>query len=285
MSKKVITVENRKGGVGKTTTAVNLAIGLAQRLNANGGGNVLLIDLDPQSDAARALRLNPDGRCVSKVLTGKGTQDELRENVMATSQPNGYQRPGLFLLPASDDLAEAKTRLVADVVARQATAALLGRTPPPNASLTDVLEEKLGLFKRAFTFIVLDCPPTLDILQKAVHQFADTAVVPVKLDYHGTSATGRHTTNILADQAEGLDIHIEAILPTFVEPQHNLTKLMMRELIKVYGRHLIAKPVPKTVRVAEAPSLGATVLEYAPDSAAADAYYSLVNRVYEGAKK
>ncbi|MCP4425126.1 MAG: ParA family protein [Chloroflexi bacterium] len=284
MSKKVMTIENRKGGVGKTTTAVSLAVGLAQRLNANGGGNVLLIDLDAQGDAARALGLDPGNRCVSQVLQGRGTQADMQANVMAASQSGGYARPNLYVLPASDRLAEAKTGLVADVVARQATATLMGQTAAGVGNLVDVLEEKFSLLKQAFTFIILDCPPTLDILQKAVHQFADTAVVPVKIDYHGTSATGRHTANILQDQSEGIDIAIEAIVPTFVDRRNNLTKIMMRELIKVYGRNLIAQPVPNTVRVAEAPSLGATILEYQPHSPAAEAYYMLVERIYNGAK-
>lgn len=127
----------------------------------------------------------------------------------------------------------------------------------------------------------MDCPPTLDLLQQAVHQYADYAIVPVKVDFHGASATGRHTSNILQDQAEGIEITIAAIVPTFVNARHNLTKSMMHELTCVYGKQVIAKPVPNTVRVAEAPASGGrTVVEYMPDSPAAKAYQDLVDRLY-----
>jgi chromosome partitioning protein len=147
--------------------------------------------------------------------------------------------------------------------------------------LINILDDKLGLAKQAFTYIIIDCPPTLDLLQQAVHQYADYAIVPVKVDFHGASATGRHTSNILQDQSEGIDITIAAIVPTFVNAQHNLTKSMMQELTRVYGKQVITKPIPNTVRVAEAPASGGrTVLEYMPDSEAAKAYQDLVDRLY-----
>ncbi|MCB0202536.1 MAG: AAA family ATPase, partial [Anaerolineae bacterium] len=101
MTAKVYTVENRKGGVGKTTTAVTLAVGLARRLHEDGGGNVLVIDMDPQGDAARGLGLDPNGRCVSNVLLGDGDVDILRENVMSADRGDdgGPSRPNLYVLP------------------------------------------------------------------------------------------------------------------------------------------------------------------------------------------
>ncbi|MFQ5433875.1 MAG: ParA family protein, partial [Anaerolineae bacterium] len=147
--------------------------------------------------------------------------------------------------------------------------------------LVTVLDDKIGLARQAFAYIIIDCPPTLDMLQQAVHQFADYAIVPVKVDFHGASATGRHTRNIVEDQSEGIDIRIAAIVPTFVNARHNLTKSMMSNLYKVYGSQVVTKGVPNTVRVAEAPASGGkTILEYLPDSPAAIAYQDLVNRIY-----
>ncbi len=282
MPARVYSVENRKGGVGKTTTAVTLAVGLARRLQAEERGNVLVVDLDPQGDAARGLGLSPNGRCVSHVLLGDGGVETLRDNVMSAdrSAEGGPPRPNLYVLPASDRLSEAKEDLLTEF-ALAAARSMRGRRSGEERHLVDILDEKLGLAKQAFAFIIVDCPPTLDLLQQAVHQYADYAIVPVKVDYHGASATGRHTGNIIQDQAEGIDIKIAAIVPTFVSARFILTRSMMEDLVRVYGRQVIARPIPNTVRVAEAPASGGqTILEYLPDSPAAIAYEDLVDRIY-----
>ncbi len=282
MAAKVYTVENRKGGVGKTTTAITLAVGLARRLHADGGGSVLVIDMDAQGDAARGLGLNPNGRCVSNVLLSDGSVNVLRANVMAAdrSKDGGPPRPKLHVLPASDKLSEAKEDILTEF-ALLAARSMRSRRTGDEPHLVDILDEKLGLAKQAFAYIIVDCPPTLDLLQQAVHQYADYAIVPVKVDFHGASATGRHTGNIVQDQSEGIDIKIAAILPTFVSARFNLAQSMMDDLTRVYGKQVIAKPIPNTVRVAEAPASGGlTILEYMPDSPAAIAYQDLVDRIY-----
>lgn len=282
MTAKVFTVENRKGGVGKTTTAVTLGVGLAQRLHQNGGGNVLIVDMDAQGDAARGLGLEVGERCVSHVLLGNGTLEPLRANVMPAdrSADGGPARPNLFILPASDRLSEAKEDILTEF-ALLAARSMRNRWLSEERHLVNVLNEKMGLAKQAFDYIIIDCPPTLDMLQQAVHQYADYAVVPVKVDFHGASATGRHTTNILQDQAAGIDIRISAVVPTFVNARHNLTRAMMMNLIRTYGSKVVTKAIPNTVRVAEAPASGGlTILEYMPDSPAAIAYDDLVSRIY-----
>lgn len=282
MSATVLSVENRKGGVAKTTTALVLGVGLARRLHAEGGGNVLIIDMDPQGDAARGLGLNPGNRCVSDVLLGDGGVDLLRANVMPAdrSREGGPARPNLFVMPATDRLSEAKEDILTEF-ALLAARAMRTRRSNNDQHLVEILDHKLGLAKQAFTYIIIDCPPTLDLFQQAIHQFADYAIVPVKLDFHGASATGRHTDNILQDQSEGIDITIAAIVPTFVDPRLNLTKAMMENLTRVYGRKVIAEPIVSTVRVAEAPASGGlTIIEYMPDSPAATAYEKLVDRVH-----
>jgi chromosome partitioning protein len=280
MTAKVYTVENRKGGVAKTTTAVTLAAGLAQKLGANGDGRVLLIDLDPQGDAARALGLDPGERCLSHVLTGAGT---LRDNVMSAdrSADGGPARPNLYLLPASDNLREAKETLLSQLTVNMVMSQIRGRSGGNDVvPMVDILDDRLGPAKEVFDFIILDCPPTLDMLQEAVHKFADAAIVPVKADFHSTSAAGRHTRNILDDQADGISISIKAIVPTFVDGRLRLTRSMLAQLNKTYG-NLVTAPIPNTVKVAEAPASGGqTVIEYAPDSPASAAYWDLVNLIY-----
>lgn len=274
---KVFTVENRKGGVSKTTTAVTVAAGLAERIRTN-GGRVLLVDLDAQGDASRALGIEPNGRCISYVLTGEGT---IKDNIKGADRQltGGPHRPNLFILPASDRLRTAKEELLAGI-ASSVAARIATRTYDPKKSddITTVLNNRLEVARQLFDYIIVDCPPTLDILQEAVHEFADYAIVPVKMDFLGTSATGRHTGNILADQDKGIDIKIFAVLPTFVDARLTLTKAMMEQLTKKYGR-LVCKPVPPTIKVAEATAEGKTIMEYLPDSAAAEAYRYLIDRV------
>jgi chromosome partitioning protein len=280
----VYTVENRKGGVAKTTTAITLAVGLAQRQQKNGGGNVLLIDMDPQGDAARGLGMEPNGRCISYVLAGDGGVDVLRANVMSAdrSQSGGPARPKLFILPASDRLSETKEDILTEF-ALLAARSMRRKQNDGSRQLVHLLDEKLQLAKQAFAYIIIDCPPTLDMLQQAVHQYADYAIVPVKVDFHGASATGRHTSNIIQDQSEGIDITIAAVVPTFVNARHNLTKSMMESIIKTYGKQVVTNPIPNTVRIAEAPASGGlTIIEYDPESPAAVAYQDLVDRIYQG---
>lgn len=282
MTAYVYTVENRKGGVAKTTTAVTLGYGLSRRLQNEGGGRVLLIDLDPQGDTARALGLQPEGRCLSYVLTGEGT---LRDNIMPAdrSAEGGPSRPNLFVLPASDNLRSAKETLLSQLTVNMVMSQIRGRNSGNGVvPMVDILNDRLGPARQVFDYIILDCPPTLDMLQEAVHNFADAAIVPVKADFHSTSAVGRHTRNILDDQAEGLTISIKAVVPTFVDERLRLTRSMLAQLRKTYGS-LVSDPVPNTVRVAEAPASGGqTILEYAPDHPASAAYESLVSLVYQG---
>lgn len=286
MTAKVLTIENRKGGVAKTTTALALAVGLAKKMEAQGGGNVLIIDMDPQGDAARGLGLEPNGQCVSNVLLGNGHVDLLRENVLWAdrSGEGGPHRPNLFVMPATDRLSEAKEDILTEI-ALFAARSMRTRRGGEGRHLVNVLDEKLGLAKDAFAYIILDCPPTLDMLQQAVHQYADYAIVPVKVDYHGASATGRHTANIVDDQSAGIDIKILAIVPTFVQPRLRLTQNMMSQLTRLYGKRAVAEPIPHTVKIAEAPASGGlTILEYMPESPAAQAYQALVDRVYDETK-
>lgn len=274
----VLASVNRKGGVGKTTTAVNLAHGLSIRLAEEGGGNVILVELDPQGDVSRALGLDPGDRCISKVLTGHAT---LRDSIMRAdrSDSGGPSRPNLYVLPASDRLKRAKSNLLARNVLSSANLTL--DEDSPSIPVDDLLDYYLGPLKQAFQFIILDCPPSLDMLETAVYKYADQAIVPVKVDFHGAAATVNHTNGIIEEQARGIDIKIGAIVPTFVRPREKLARQMLTSLVRRYGRKTVSLAVPGTVIVEQSPALGGlTLFESAPGSAPTKAYQALVDKVY-----
>lgn len=291
----VFTVENRKGGCGKTTTAVTIAVELAARLAGNLQERVLLIDLDPQGDAARALGLDAQERCVSRILDGTGA---FKDNIMSASPNGSGRRENLYVLPASDRLSDVKARLIGEPASKYAAeiaaqAVLAGFSDRGNQSQSftvdpgaarreaiDLFQKRLTDLKKLFRYIVLDCPPTLDIFQQAVHEFADYAVVPVKLEYLSASATGRHTDNILADQAGGINIRIAAIVPTFVDPRLLIVRETYNELIQKYSR-AVSKPVARTTRIEQATQDGLTIIEADPNSRAANAYRYLVDKLME----
>lgn len=282
MTAIVFSVENRKGGVGKTTTAVILATALAKRVE-KAGKRVLLMDTDPQGDASTAFNLDAGGRCLSNLLL---EESGFAENIIPVGGGSEMtpDRPNLFLLPASDRLSTAVNALTQDIGAMREMASKMTNTMRRSSGLdkiptmADIFERVVAPLKDAFHYIVIDCPPSLGELREAIHRYANYAIVPVRTDYHSVRQTAHHTRNILEDQAKGLDIRILAVVPTFVQKNHLLTREMMEQLTEAYGRTLL-EPIPLVTAVAQAPALGGlTVLDHAPNSAAAKAYRKLVAR-------
>ncbi len=276
---RIYAVVNRKGGVGKTTTAVTLAHGLAQQIE--GRGHVLLVDLDPQGNVATSLGLTTNGEDIANVLMGTVTLEEAILHA-DRSQSNGPARPNLWVLPASDALADAKLSLVANAALSSVLDQFGGRAAeavPTNQLLQTYLSKAVG----TFDYIILDCPPSLDMLGTAVYHFADEAIVPVKVDYLGVGGTARHTQDIINAQAKGIDIRVGVIVPTFVRAREVLARQMLRALIDSYGKSRVAVPIPQSVVVEQAPAAGGlTVFEYAAGSIPAQAYWRLVEKVYHG---
>ena len=276
---RILAVVNRKGGVGKTTTAVTLGHGLAKMIE--GKGHVLLIDLDPQGNVSTSLGINANGKDIADVITG---DVPVEKAIMQAdrSQSGGPARPNLWVLPASDALAEAKLALVSNA-AISTVLEQFGRSGSRITPTNELLQRYLAKAVATFDYIILDCPPSLDMLGTAVYHFADEAIVPVKVDYLGVGGTARHTQDIIAAQAAGIDIKVGIIVPTFVRVREVLAKQMMRALIDSYGKSRVAVPIPQSVVVEQAPAAGGlTLFEYAPDSIPAQAYWRLVEKVYHG---
>lgn len=276
---RIYAVVNRKGGVGKTTTAVTLGHGLARLIE--GRGHVLIVDLDPQGNVATSLGLAPNGKDMAGVLTGEVPVEEAILHA-DRGQANGPTRPNLWVLPASDALADAKLSLVTNAALSSVLDQFGGRTAPV-VPTDQLLQTYLAKAVATFDYVILDCPPSLDMLGTAVYHFADEAIVPVKVDYLGVGGTARHTQDIIQAQARGIDIRVGVIVPTFVRAREVLARQMLQALIDSYGRSRVAVPIPQSVVIEQAPAAGGlTIFEYAADSVPAKAYWRLVEKVYNG---
>lgn len=283
---QVFAVMNRKGGVGKTTSAVTLAYGLARKMaEQEGKGHVLLVDLDPQGNVAASLRLSPKKATISDVLLGKA-------NLEDTLVTLGERCPNLFILPSRDDLSNTKRELIASYASKHAIAATMGRRRAQASNgngngkgggddLDRLFTNRLHLALSAFDYIILDCPPSLDVLADAVYDFADKAIVPVKPDYLGTTGTRMHTEDINEAREQGIDIRIGWLLPTFFRQREIVARQMLESLIRHYGADRVAPPVPQAAAVEQASAMGGlTIFEYAPDNPASEAYRKFVEIVY-----
>lgn len=271
----VLSIVNQKGGVGKTTTAIHLAHGLSMKVAENGGGRVLLIDMDPQGNCATALGVQTNGRCVSHLLTGTNT---LKESIISDSsrEGGGTGRKNLFLIPSTDRLVEAAEELlIRDFQSH--------RRRQNTTSIDNILSDRMGGLKKAFDFIIIDCPPSLGSLTEAVYDFSDKAIVPVRTAMLDATGTAQHTQMITELQESGLAISVSLILPTFYESRQILAKKVLRELASKYGRSRIANPIPQSVLVQQAQASGGhTLFEYDPalDKGPTKAYTKLVERIY-----
>lgn len=263
MAKKILAFANRKGGSGKTTSAVNVAARLAEL----GSGRVLLVDIDPQGNAAEALGLAVNGRCISKMLVG---QAELKDVIL----PAGATRPRLFVVPSSDKLRDATAQLVAMQVARQFGA-------KSSLSADNVFAEVFTPYAHLFDYIVVDCPPTIGLLDKALYNWATDVIVPVKMAYLDTAGARKNLDDILVARESGAKIRISYVLPTFYRPREMVAHETYNQLRTAYGR-LVARPIPQTTLVEQSQSVGQrTLFEYAPDSSAAEAYDDLTRRIMQ----
>lgn len=277
----VIAVSTEKGGTGKTTTACNLAAGLALKEQYEGGGDVVLVDVDPQGDAAKFWGvqgqvyhedMNPAGPCVSDVLLGAAT---VAESLLPL-------RAGLYLLPASAKLKDAEFELVTREVIAAGGRARRGHVP-----LSRVMAERLAPLVGVARWIVIDCAPHLGPLEPAVFGFADWVVAPVQLQFLSAAGVSQHTETLdrLIAQ-EGARSKLAFIVPTMVSlrdgrPWQNGERQMMAAIVNAYGRAKVLAPIPDSVLVEQSPGVHQSIFEFAPATEApVRAYANLVEKVH-----
>ncbi|NLB34217.1 MAG: ParA family protein [Elusimicrobia bacterium] len=251
MKGKVITVINQKGGVGKTTTALNLAAGLAESML-----DVLLIDLDGQCNATQGLGIE-GARDVSvyEVIMGEATPAE-------AILPTYHEL--LDVLPSHINLNGAKVELVS------------------MAEREFRLKKAIDPLRERYAFIIIDSPPSLDLLTVNALTASDSALIPIQCEYYALEGLG-HLIRTLQKVRQGLnkDLDIEGVLMTMHDRRTSLSSQVMEEVRKHFKGAVYDTYIPRNVRLAEAPSFGKTIFEYDPYSSGALAYESLVKEVIE----
>jgi chromosome partitioning protein len=242
---KVIAVANQKGGVGKTTTALNLSASLARR-----GQRVLLVDLDPQANCTSGLGIDPpDGGSMYPVLTSDRT---VHEQIMETGREN------LWLLPSEMDLAGVEIELA--------------RSDDHLTRLRTILQALKP--NDLFEYCILDTPPSLGVLMTSALAAADEILIPLQCEWFGLEGLAKivHVIDQIRDSGANGGIKLEGIVMTMYDGRTNLSRQVVEEVGKYFPEQVYKTKIPRTIRIGEAPSHGRTIFEHDPSGLGAGTY-------------
>ena len=243
---KVISVANQKGGVGKTTTSINLSTILAKK-----GKKVLLIDADPQGNATSGLALDQDVKLsVYDVLINDVDIDNTVKETMVKN---------LELCPSNINLAGAEVELVS-IVSREHR-----------------LKEKIDSQKDKYDYIIIDCPPSLGLITLNAFTASDSVLIPVQCEYYALEGLGQLVNTInLVKKHLNKDLTIEGALLTMFDVRTNLSNQVVSEVNRYFENKVYKTVIPRNVRLSEAPSYGMPISVYDPRSKGAKAYDKFV---------
>lgn len=253
---RIIAIANRKGGVGKTTTTVNVATAMAAA-----GKKVLVIDLDPQGNASTSMGIDKRGRMVSsyEVLLGEA---KLSQAIVWTEIPN------FSIVPSSPDLAGAEIELV-DVERRE-------------YALKDAITESAA----NYDYIIIDCPPSLSLVTINALVAANAVIVPLQCEFlalEGITDLIRNINQIKRKFNPGLEL--QGVVLTMYDKRNNLTQMVEDDVRNFFGKKVYQTVIPRNVKISEAPSHGKPVLIYDFKCPGSQAYISLTGEVLKREKE
>ncbi|MCL6441985.1 MAG: AAA family ATPase [Alicyclobacillus sp.] len=249
---RVIAIANQKGGVGKTTTTVNLGACLA-----NLGKKVLLIDIDPQGNTTSGIGINKADvkYCIYDVIINDVSVDE-------AILPTGL--PSLSLFPATIQLAGAEIELV------------------PTISREVRLRRAIQPLRQRFDYILIDCPPSLGLLTLNALTAADSVLIPIQCEYYALEGLSQLLNTIrLVQRHLNTSLEVEGVLLTMLDARTNLGLQVIEDVKKFFRDKVYHTVIPRNVRLSEAPSHGRSIIQYDPKSKGAETYMDLAKEVVE----
>ncbi len=249
---KVIAIANQKGGVGKTTTTISLAAGLAKL-----GKKVLLLDLDPQANATSGLGIEADSSIYFPLIG----EARLLDKVILTATEN------LFIVPSGMDLSGVEIELA--------------RREDHLTFLRETLEDVRA--SSNFDYCLLDTPPSLGVLMTSSLASADEVLIPLQCEYFGLEGLAKiiHIISQIKESGAAPDLVLGGIIMTMYDGRTNLSKQVVDEVTEHFPDHIFERVVPRTIRLSEAPSFGKTIFQHDPSGTGSRAYMAVAHEFLE----